>query len=70
MPKANFSDCILEMKAEADNEPAISLRVHFKSGKKWKYFLRKKKTKQTKGPKKIFYKKFLTTRVEPRTSNV
>ena len=39
--------CILEMKA--DNEPAISLSVSFKSIKKWKNILRKnKKTKQNK----------------------
>ena len=58
MPKANFSDCILEMKAEADNEPAISLRVHFKSGKKWKYFLRKKKPNKQKDQKKFSIKSF------------
>ena len=35
---------------KADNEPAISLPVYFKSVKKWKYVLRK--NKNTKGPKK------------------
>ena len=38
--------CTLEMKSE--NEPAISLPVYFKSVKKWKYVLRRKKTKQKK----------------------
>ena len=50
MPKVNLliiNYCILEMKA--DNEPAISLPVYFKSVKKWKYVLRKNKKK---GPKK------------------
>ena len=50
MPKANLliiNYCILAMKA--DNEPAISLPVYFKSVKKWKYVLRKKqKNKRTK----------------------
>ena len=43
MPKANLwiiNYCILEIKA--DNEPAISLPVYFKSVKKWKYVFRKK----------------------------
>ena len=51
VPKANLwiiNYCILETKA--DNEPAISLPVYFKSVKKWKYVLRK--NKKTKGPKK------------------
>ena len=33
---------------KADNELSISLLVYFKSVKKWKYVLRKKKTKQNK----------------------
>ena len=43
VPKANLwiiNYCILEIKA--DNEPAISLPVYFKSVKKWKYVFRKK----------------------------
>ena len=55
VPKANLwiiNYCILEIKA--DNEPAISLPVYFKSVKKWKYVFRKKKQQQQqkKGPKK------------------
>ena len=53
MPKANFwiiNYCILEIKA--DNEPAISLPVYFKSVKKWKYVLRKKKTTKNRRTKK------------------
>ena len=67
MPKANLwiiNYCILEMKA--DNEPAISLPVYFKSAKKWKYVLRK--NKKIIGPKKK-EKKFPTARVEPRSSD-
>ena len=51
MPKANLwiiNYCILEIKA--DNEPAISLPVYFKSVKKGKYVFGKKK--KTKRPKK------------------
>ena len=36
----------------ADNEPAISVAVYFKSVKKWKYVLRKNKKQKQKGPKK------------------
>ena len=52
VPNANLwiiNYCILEVKA--DNEPAVSLLVYFKSVKKWKCFT-KKKNKQTKGTKK------------------
>ena len=35
---------------KADNELSISLLVYFKSVKKWKYVLRKKKQNKTKWP--------------------
>ena len=53
----------------ADNEPAISVAVYFKSVKKWKYVLRENNKKKTKGPKQM-EKKFPTARVEPRASDV
>ena len=53
VPKANLwiiNYCILEIKA--DNEPAISLPVYFKSVKKGKYvFGKKKKQKDQKKEK-------------------
>ena len=52
MPKANLwiiNYCMLETKA--DNEPAISVLVYFKSVKKWKFVLRKKRHNKTKGQK-------------------
>ena len=48
---------------KADNEPAISLPVYFKSVKKLKYVLLKNK-KNTKGPKKKKQKKFPSARIE------
>ena len=45
VPNANLwiiNYCILEVKA--DNEPAVSLLVYFKSVKKWKCFTKKKQT--------------------------
>ena len=50
MPIATRGLIIVEMKA--DDELAISLPVHFKSVKKRKYVLRKKKTKQNKTEKR------------------
>ena len=47
VPNANLwiiNYCILEVKA--DNEPAVSLLVYFKSVKKWKCFTKKKTNKQ------------------------
>ena len=51
----------------ADNEPAISVAVYFKSVKKWKYVLRKNKKQKQKDQKK---ESKITARVEPRTSDV
>ena len=54
MPKANLwiiNYCILEMKA--DNEPAISLPVYFKSVKIENMFFDKKKKKERKKKRKI-----------------
>ena len=67
MPKTNLwiiNYCILEIKA--DNEPAISLPVYFKSVKKWKYVLRKKQQQQQqkKGTKKRNYN-FLRRETNP-----
>ena len=60
MPIATRGLIIVEMKA--DDELAISLPVHFKSVKKRKYVLRKKKNK-TKQKKEV-----PSVGVEPRTT--
>ena len=55
---------------KADNELSISLLVYFKSVKKWKYVLRKKKQNKTKcppPPKKNSKKMFPMVWVEPLT---
>ena len=54
MPKANLwiiNYCILEMKA--DNEPAISLPVYFKSVKTENMFFDKKRKKKEKKKKQV-----------------
>lgn len=39
---------LIKVELKADNELSISVPVYFKSVKKWKYVLRKKKEKQNK----------------------
>ena len=61
VPFATRGLIIVEMKA--DDELAISLPVHFKSVKKRKYVLRKKKQNKTKQKKEV-----PSVGVEPRTT--
>ena len=51
---------------KADNEPAISLPLYYKSVKKWKYVLKKEKQNATKKKRK----KSPSTGVKAHTSDV
>ena len=49
VPKANLW-IINYVRKKADNEPAVSLPVYFKSDKKWKFIFGKKKDRKKKRP--------------------
>ena len=55
---------------KADNKPATSLSVYYKSIKKWKYVLKKSKTKQNKTAGKKEETFSSGAGVEPRTFDV
>lgn len=62
---------LIKVELKADNELSISVPVYFKSVKKWKYVLRKKKRKTKQNDQnKTVKKKFPMAGAEPRTFDV